>query len=464
MTEDENSEDFMAEMRAAYAELFADLSDEDRKDPAKRRECVQELLEWHHEKTTLILDDKKEEGGGLAVLTKVAQAFINQARSCSTYRSESSVAHNTHGCEFIGFGFDLFTDLGIAWSGTVNGNAVLSGFPRPVKTLLTEIKAMLQIANMEKRQGGPEHRRLPITFGRTSNEKTQRDAQRRIIKDCFLNDIRNVIAARDDNSEGPSTMSWKWADLAVKWQLRLEDWPVALKLLFPRPGFELTHINGADENAAFVTICKQMQERYLSEDNEGPGPRIVSWDDDECDLESAEEQGDVPIVTCDDGSTLLTASASKQFKRKVERAAKLEGATAKGKAKKRKAKEAGVHDDAVTKKRRKRDTETDVEGDSHADSDAETAIDPKPTASQSAASDERRFSWRYFNNGVASPAWGASGMRLYQTPATVAQKSVEIWNETRREWCAPPSGVEVIVMPEFVAESMAYRRWMELDD
>ncbi|KAJ7434244.1 hypothetical protein FB451DRAFT_1419062 [Mycena latifolia] len=444
---DETSDEYKNKMKAAYADLFADLPEEDRRNPDARRKCVDEVMEWYHEKTMLLLDDRKAQGNGHALMSKIVKPFIHQ----------STVAGSTYDVEVFGFGIDPFSDVAIIWGGTPNFQAVYQDFEQPIKAKLTELKAI--VTNMKRRDGQVmNHRRLQIDFSKKSTEANMRDSKRRIIKDCLYNDILNALAERaeldpDQACTPPSKMSWKWSDLALKYTLRLEGWPAALKNAFPSAGFTLNQIKGKAPIEALTEMALQMEKRYLSADNTGDGPIIVSWTDDERDCEATEHLTDIPIVVADDDTVLLRANSSKSLMRTIdEENQKQAKQTA---SKKRKATSAPEERSSKKSKR-------------GAEMPPSPARTPTPVAGAGVATTSAvpaRYSWRYVSSAEppeVSETWVALGVQRYEGPPTKAHNAVECWQGSA--WRGLPAGFEMIEDPDFAAESALVRSWFDLDE
>ena len=82
-------------------------------------------------------------------------------------------------------------------------------------------------------------------------------------------------------------MWWKWADKAVEHQLRIENWPTALRDIYPSAGFALANIteNAADKpekkarSKALKRMYEQMKAAYENPNGEEAesAAKIVSW-------------------------------------------------------------------------------------------------------------------------------------------------------------------------------------------
>lgn len=140
-------------MRAAYDELFSSLSEEEKKDPAARKECVQEVLDWYEANSMAMLDDRKGDGRGRALMSKIIQPFIHQVRcvvifvpmnATLTSHLQRTVTSNAYDVEVFGFGIDPVSDVAIVWGGTPTFYAVYDKYKIPIKAKLNDMKAMIQ--------------------------------------------------------------------------------------------------------------------------------------------------------------------------------------------------------------------------------------------------------------------------------------------------------------------------------
>ncbi|KAJ7447428.1 hypothetical protein FB451DRAFT_1411846 [Mycena latifolia] len=375
---------------------------------------------------------------------KPKRADADTAKIVKPFIYQSTVAGSTYDVEVFGFGIDTFSDVAIIWGGTPTFYAVYKAFEQPIKSKLAELKAMFQVTNMKRRGGEVGHRPILIDFGKKLTETTVRDAKRQIAGSCFLNDILNVIEDRDEEEYG----------------LRLEGWPNALKATFPAPGFDLTHIKGKEGNEALIEMCAQMQKRYLSADNTGDGPIIVSWTEEEHDFATAETLTEVPIVVADDGTVLLRADASKLLIRTINEKKAAEKEVARPKKRK-----APASDSVPEAEGRKSKKTKHIRSD---DSDDEMPPPSPPAGPSSWPAVEplkSHYTCSYVSaDGERSPYWGATGMRKYTGEPTKAQKAVECWDEGTTSWYTLPWGMEMIEDPDYAAECACIRMWYSLEE
>ncbi|KAJ6473459.1 hypothetical protein DFH09DRAFT_1109987 [Mycena vulgaris] len=384
-------------MCAAYDDLFSSLSEEEKKDPAAWKECVQELMAWYESNSMALLDDRKADGRGPALMSKIIQPFIHQ----------STVTSNNYDVEVFGFGIDPVSDVAIVWGGTPAFHAVYDKYKIPIKATLNDTKAMLQ--------------------------------RHHFIEMC-LNDIHLIIGARGDPAlKAPAKMSWKkWSDTAVKLKLRIENWPAALKANFPSEGFELGHIAGQQENTAFKEMRDKMKIRY--EGGEDAGMKIVSWTEDECELEDLADISDVPSSkallrkmggaddTASDDEQDTTAAQpanTKAARSQTTKPARPQTTNAKaGASKKRKALHGGDETRALKKPR------------------PTTSVPAATTANDDASriSTTNGFKCRCINSGVMSTVFVTEGFDGYAGPPSNIDKNTLVLDLASGEWKPCPVG------------------------
>ncbi|KAJ7703704.1 hypothetical protein B0H17DRAFT_1194187 [Mycena rosella] len=411
-------------VRAKYRELFAHLSEDDAKDPGVRAACIADLMSWYSEAITVMLDDQK-----------------------------STVTANTRDIEICGYAIDPFTDNAIIWGGGQFFSGVYARFKDTIKRELSDIKAMHQVVAMESRDAAARRIDHPIIidFAQTSTEKNHRDTRRRLLRKMFLNDIHVALAQRGDNLVPPKDMSWKWLDMAIKLCLRIVEWPVELKLVYPRPGFAIANIKDA---AAMKVMVAAMKARYLGTEDavEEDTPRIVSWTEEECDLPLT-DMLDVPLVVCADGSILLQAHASKDLLKCVAR---------KGK---RKASDREESEDDGDNGNDNEDDDSDAPEVSNkrkapeqtgrsgkrprtiGPNTAQNAIAPAASGSnsagsQSAPSGASGLMCRYINGKDVSESFVGTVVKYHGEPTRI-QRQTQVW--TAGSWRALPKGLGITV-------------------
>ena len=71
-------DEYLAQMRTAYHELFDGLSPDEQHDHAARLKVLEPVLEWYRERCTVALDNRKADGRVQAVLSKTVEPFIHQ--------------------------------------------------------------------------------------------------------------------------------------------------------------------------------------------------------------------------------------------------------------------------------------------------------------------------------------------------------------------------------------------------
>lgn len=237
----------------------------------------------------------------------------------------------TYDIEIFGYAVDRFTDHAHIWGGSPVFHEANELYPGAIQQDLFDWKARIRSVSapslytdlpntnplhsnavMERRRqaegGGAEDSStvaLHIDFSRIPRE-APRDAMRRQIAKLFLNLIcklppNNIQGLANrvpdvillERGEERATLEatfkrgfpWKWSPAAVKHQLRIENWPTALKATFPGPGFDLSHIKDGDapadasRNKAMREMHGQLKSVYLGTEDASGATTIVSWSD-----------------------------------------------------------------------------------------------------------------------------------------------------------------------------------------
>ncbi|KAJ7441393.1 hypothetical protein B0H11DRAFT_2350995 [Mycena galericulata] len=401
---DMSAAEFKKQMHAAYQELFSALPEDEQTDREARRKCLEPVMEWYQEKTTVVADARKASGHGAGLLDRAIQPFVHQASSTITYQ--------TSDIDIFGFAVDPFADLALVWGGSPGFFAVQETYEPSLKVKLQDIKAMFQfvMVYMAKREAEANESAatsappIAIAFGKKATDKNKRDARRRELSLMFLNQILVALRARGEDTSDVKKMAWKWADFAVKKKLRIENWPTELKTTFPSAGFALNTVTGKEATKALEVMGKNMEERYGGGEDDGTGVQVVSWTEDEMELEDADAT-DVALVTCADGTTLLTAKASKNL---------LKGL--KGKAGKRKAKQAASDDDDDD------DDADDADDDVRADGNGDDEDEDDDSAEKSDSAQGKRGNKRRASNAPLPPAKRRKGRTAASTPVASTSK------------------------------------------
>ncbi|KAJ7089055.1 hypothetical protein C8R43DRAFT_1142218, partial [Mycena crocata] len=314
-----SSEDYQQEIRAAYEELFSSLSDEDRSDPAKRSECTREVMEWYQSKSMQVMDNRRAEGRGKGLVNKALQPFIR----------ESTIASQKYDLEIMGFAIDLHADTVVGWAGTPLGLRVFEAHRPSVMGPMTDVKTVFQMQAMSHRQLASNGTAQPRTIIFDDSKGTQRDLMRRYLPALFLNDICVALQERGEDWTDVKQMSWQWVDFATKFQVRIVNWPATLKNLYPAPGFSLVKVSAKPHSTVMQAMYADMKARYEGEED-SEGVKVVSWTEDERDLDDSEEIKEVALVTCEDGTVLSRAGDSKAWLTKIAKTAKTKGKAASG--------------------------------------------------------------------------------------------------------------------------------------
>ncbi|KAJ7067706.1 hypothetical protein B0H15DRAFT_958196 [Mycena belliarum] len=465
-----DADDYKRDRAAAYQELFADLTEDEKKDPKKRAECVEELMQWYQESSLIMLDGRKANDRGHALMDHAVKPFIHM----------STVAGQTYDMDLFGFAIDSFADIAIIWGGTSTFYLVYKKYEGPIRRLLNELKAMFQIIRMQARLEAENAVVQPIVvdFSKRPTENTARDSRRCQAASMFLNDICRVLQDRDEEETPPTKMSWKWENLAVKHQLRMVDWPVALKSKFPMTGFALKELNG-DLAPAFATMCAEMKARYQGSGEADNVARIESWTDEERERDDPISISSIPIVVCADGTVLLRAEASTTLLRAAAKKKRPAG--------KKAAAAAASGDEAE---------DNDEDGDEDGDDDDDTTGGGKkaktaPKASSKRPAEEeagpdatkrRRKDHHapapapapavgttlrccYMNNeGDISEEFEAHGLRGYAGRPTPRQQAVRTWSSMREQWLPLPINYEPNVAEDMEGLCEMYWSWLPNTD
>ncbi|KAJ7135071.1 hypothetical protein C8R43DRAFT_1132979, partial [Mycena crocata] len=222
------------------------------------------------------------EGDGVGLVNKALQPFIR----------ESTIAGQKYDLEIMGFAIDLHADTVVGWAGTPLGTAefALGMFIMPAT--------------------GPAQ---PPTIIFDDSKGTQRDLMRRYLPALFLNDICVALQERGED----------WTDV------RIVNWPATLKNLYPAPGFSLVKVSAKPHSTVMQAMYADMKARYEGEED-SEGVKVVSWTEDERDLDDSEEIKEVALVTCEDGTVLSRAGDSKAWLTKIAKTAKTKGKAASG--------------------------------------------------------------------------------------------------------------------------------------
>ncbi|KAJ7807666.1 hypothetical protein B0H14DRAFT_2609465 [Mycena olivaceomarginata] len=186
---------------------------------------------------------------------------IRDTNSWNAYQMKYRIEHlqpsRTLDIEVFGLALDCFGDNAIIWGGGTLFQEVFKQHPLPIRKFLIDMKGLFQttslyLRNQAETAAAPSMMQpVPITFTRLPTEASGRDALRRQLTALFVNQICLVMIERGElELEKIKTtfqkMLWKWANDACKHQLRIENWPAALKETYPGPGFTLGVITEKD--------------------------------------------------------------------------------------------------------------------------------------------------------------------------------------------------------------------------
>ncbi|KAJ7192379.1 hypothetical protein GGX14DRAFT_578243 [Mycena pura] len=322
---------YRAECSAAYAEVFEQLPEEERDNRDARRELLQPLVDKYLENSTLVVDERKTKGGAKALMKKTLDPFLNEA---TFKRTDNHV---------WGFAVDLNSDVVNMWGGTQLFEETKKRHGKHLTNSMLQMKALMQAtkADLQLEAQGAAHQ--VAVYVDLSKGGKKRDKARVQLGDLFVNMIQLALIQRDGLTldEARSTfpkMSWKWTERAVKLQLRIVNWPDALKGFHPGPGFSVHGISDKgvskeskedqSRNKALFAMYDAIVRVYQGQADPG-APKIESWTDDEKELDDP----DVPLVVAADGSVLLAASSSKDLLSKLAKRDRGAEKQKKGKAK-----------------------------------------------------------------------------------------------------------------------------------
>ncbi|KAK7032695.1 hypothetical protein R3P38DRAFT_3264717 [Favolaschia claudopus] len=487
----EHPSEFKARMRADYIAQFDQLPEEERSDPDARRRLLQPIIKAHLDNNMLVLDDRKSKGGAQALLSKALRSFINMS---------TAVSHKED-IHVFGVGVDIVHDVAFSWGGSTLYEETKKRHVRNLNTQMNDMKALLQVTNMELRdEAGEEVDEIEVAvhpdWDKRSGE-VARDVVRRNVREMFMNAIQLILISRGHSLLEARKifpkMSWKWCDEAVQHHLRIINWPNALKLHYPRPGFNPQQItnkskssdDGEGEEQGLTKSLVDMRDamRRVFEGGNEAAATVVSWTDAEIGLD---DPRDVPIVVAADGSTLLTARASEALIRKLHKAAK-KRRTAAEKAEKAAAAKAAPHKPARKSDDNDESSGSDEEDDnsapptpvkrsnhvapsSRANATASSSRAPNATASSSRGTkrpiqsvdamenpvpkrqhryeDAPTTTWkcRYVYRGRESGTFYAVGMSAYEGNPTPLQDST--YYSAPSGWVKVPQGLQPIVAKE----------------
>ncbi|KAJ7705694.1 hypothetical protein B0H14DRAFT_2647262 [Mycena olivaceomarginata] len=296
-----------------YNTLFALLSDNEHCDLEARRLCVEPLMKWHHEKTMQVVDNRKADGGGKALMNKAVAPLIYQASPLPTWYGrfltflpQSTAVSNSLDIEIFGLALDCYGDNTIIWGGGTLFREVFKQHPVPIRKFLINIKALFH-------NHDALHRQLTGLF---VNQIWRAHETNRGI---FLAGLVMIERGELELEQIKTTfqkMLWKWSNDAWKHKLWIENWPAALKETYPGPGFSLGVItekdNKKEENRAWMDASPDADDGLEC-------TQIVSWTDEEMELK---DPSNVLIVSCDNRTVLLRASASKGLLAKIKKSRK----------------------------------------------------------------------------------------------------------------------------------------------
>ncbi|KAF7372444.1 hypothetical protein MVEN_00105700 [Mycena venus] len=440
----EESKAYNADRLAGYHALFDSLSEDEKHDPEARCRCLEPLMEWHREKTMQVVDHRKVDGNGKALLNKAVAPLIHQSMAIS----------NSLNIKTFGVAVDCFSNNAILWALGWRG-----AFPEGI--VPADAAAAGDAAVMVQP--------IPIVFERLTTEASSCDAFRRQLGALFLNQICLVLIEHGDETVNAikskfTKMSWKWANEARKYKLRIENWPNALRDTHPGPGFDPTHITEKGHNKDSKHACndalRQMHEAmktaYLDPSCDSTYRRIVSWTEDEMELD---DPSAVPIA-------LLGAlqKAKKQKKKTANESTGIDDnseeddsdgsdndtvvTTTKGKM--------AAKGKAAAKDKSAAKGKSVAEGKSLKASATEPADAATAGTSTLSPPGRRLLKCRYQNGEVHSGVFLINNLMKYTGEPTKVQQNTLLWSESSGKWHPLPAGYEPQIPDDLVVLCEVY--------
>ncbi|KAJ7310668.1 hypothetical protein DFH08DRAFT_974351 [Mycena albidolilacea] len=384
---------------------------------------------------------------------------------------QSTAVSNSLDIEVFGLALNCFGNNAIIWGGGALFQEVFKHHPLPIRKFLMDMKGLFQttslyLRNQAETAAAPSMMQpVPITFTRLPTEASECDALRQQLTALFVNQICLVMIERGElELEKIKTtfqkMSWKWANNACKHQLCIENWPAALKETYPGPGFSLGVItkkdNKKEEKRARMDAVKAMfnamKVAYQSPDADDglESTKIVSWTDEEIELE---DPSNVPIVSCDDGTVLLWASASKSLLAKIKKSKKL--------SKKKTRATANASGDDDTDDEDEMPPPPPKSGKGKGKSKAPTAAGtPAPAAATSdvaPVAGRKQIKFRYRNGEVMSDVFSATELVRYTGTPTNVQQNILMYSDATGKWIPLPPGFGPRISLDLEAICEVYR-------
>ncbi|KAJ7711602.1 hypothetical protein B0H14DRAFT_3639348 [Mycena olivaceomarginata] len=241
----EESQAYEKAREEGYNSLFASLSTTNAAIRKLAASVSQPLMKWHREKTMQVVDNRKADGGGKVLMNKAVAPLIHQSTAVS----------NSLDIEVFGLALDCFGDNAIIWGGGALFQEVFKQHPLPIRKFLIDMKGL---------------------FSRPASAMLYVDNS----QPCLV-----MIERGELELEKIKTTFQK-----IVMELRIENWPAALKEMYPGPGFSLGVItekdNKKEEKRARMDAVKAMfnamKAAYQSPDADDrlESTKIVSWTDE----------------------------------------------------------------------------------------------------------------------------------------------------------------------------------------
>ncbi|KAJ7797215.1 hypothetical protein B0H14DRAFT_3493942 [Mycena olivaceomarginata] len=436
-----------------YNTLFASLSDDEHRDPEARRRYVEPLMKWHHEKTMQVVDNRKADGGGKVLLNKAVAPLIHQSTAVS----------NSLDIEVFGLVLDCFGDNVIIWGGGALFQEVFKQHPLPIRKFLIDMKGLFQttllyLRNQAETAAAPSMMQpIPITFTRLPTE-----ASVMLYVDnsqpCLVMIERGELKLEKIKTTFQK-MSWKWANDACKHQLHIKNWPAALKETYPGPGFSLGVItekdNKKEEKRARMDTVKAMFNAHIRAPTRmtGSNPRRLFRG------QTRKLSSRIPptfrSVSCDDGTVLLWASASKSLLAKIKKSKKS------SKKKTRATANPSSGDDTDDEDEMPPPPPKSGKGKGKGKSKAPTAAGtPAPAAATSdvaPVAGRKQIKFRYRNGEVMSDVFSATELVRYTGTPTNVQQNILMYSDATGKWIPLPPEFEPRISLDLEAICEVYR-------
>ncbi|KAJ7704537.1 hypothetical protein B0H17DRAFT_1126851 [Mycena rosella] len=319
-------------VRAEFERELENIDIELRDNPEQQEKHFAPMVKWYEEALMSEVNHLKAQGKFGAPVQKVA-----------------SQAYNNLGLHVFGFTIDIDDLASMLWGGSLEYSELRVEWSSSVMAQLRNYEAMFRTISIRKRSGlsGPLGNTPLVYLTRHANE-SDCDFARRLFVQFFIRDLTGTLAAG-----ATITMNWDIAELAVRCQVRVVNWPpltspptvgwkapseflaAVMPLLQERHQYQNDDDDvddddvddpDADSNSGEEMDAAEKAERKAARQAEkqaakvadaAKAPRIERWTQEERELD-LEEQGDIAVLTTTDDKDLLFVRDGKTFKRKIE--------------------------------------------------------------------------------------------------------------------------------------------------